>query len=450
MRCCRLAPWQIYALACLINLNVLMSPRSLRSPLQAWSSPTVSLTEQERTSLNLTLFLGLINALGYVAILVYAVITTIPAAVVGTEQEAQRMMELESDRRRFFKPGAFTPWFAVLFFSAVFMLMHSINLSDLSADQSRRVYLSLFVGLNLPYLVRCTRHSIVVPVNRPQRTFVVVYDAILTKPLFRDHMVFLALSLLGFSGTEYYTFLLLDVVNLTDKLSSLVDAISLNMDSLALVFYVFLTSSLTYASLGITYFPDAFVTSYKGAMVAGAQETVRVTFKSTLSCFWYLVYNFSTRGSLKGVLADAHPKTDEWMPRVAFDTAFFLWVGIILFTTITALLVDSLGKARAASTRRNDAKTNECFVCGLRRYDYENCGLDISSTPSFDEHLSDAHSPWVVVAYLAYLRERDPNLLTGVESYTLAQIATKGDFIPSKACHVMQTQGKALRRSGGD
>ena len=86
------------------------------------------------------------------------------------------------------------------------------------------------------------------------------------------------------------------------------------------------------------------------------------------------------------------PKTKDWLPRVAFDTAFFIWVGVILFTSITALLVDSLGKARADGARREAEERNVCYMCGLLRHDYEDSGLAPGS-PSFDQHCGDPPPP---------------------------------------------------------
>jgi hypothetical protein len=70
-----------------------------------------------------------------------------------------------------------------------------------------------------------------------------------------------------------------------------------------------------------------------------------------LSAFWFLFHNFSSKGNLN-ILAAAVPKGSNWLPRIAFDTAYFMWVGIILFTTITALLVDALSKARTEAALR--------------------------------------------------------------------------------------------------
>ena len=73
------------------------------------------------------------------------------------------------------------------------------------------------------------------------------------------------------------------------------------------------------------------------------------------------------------------------MPRLFFDTVFFIWVGIILFTTITALLVDALGKSRVDQAKRDYEIRNVCFICGMKRTDYDDFGLKPGS-PSYNDH----------------------------------------------------------------
>jgi hypothetical protein len=112
-----------------------------------------------------------------------------------------------------------------------------------------------------------------------------------------------------------------------------------------------------------------------------------------------------------------------------FDSAFFIWVGIILFTTITALLVDALGKSRLDAAKRETEEKNVCFVCGMTRVDYDDCGLKAGSTP-YEEHMSDDHDPWIYVSYVAYMRKKLSTQLTGIESFVKEQIDKHGSWVP--------------------
>merc|ERR1711998_364329 len=183
---------------------------------------------------------------------------------------------------------------------------------------------------------------------------------------------------------------------------------------------------------GIEHFPDDFKTTYEG---------VTKTFKTTLSAFWFLFYNFSSKGVLREYVQDADPKSSNWLPRIAFDTAYFVWVGIILFTTITALLVDSLGKARTDSASKYAEEKNVCFMCGMKRTAYDDYGLKAGS-PSFDDHCNKEHDPWAYMAYVAHLQRRRRLDRTGVESFVQRAICTDGAWIPARSSFVLEAQGK--------
>jgi hypothetical protein len=52
--------------------------------------------------------------------------------------------------------------------------------------------------------------------------------------------------------------MLFDIVNISDKLESVAKAVMVHADSLALVFYLFIATALSYAAFGLEYFPEDF------------------------------------------------------------------------------------------------------------------------------------------------------------------------------------------------
>ena len=201
------------------------------------------------------------------------------------------------------------------------------------------------------------------------------------------------------------TLMLLDVVNVVAKLASLVKAILSNGLELSLVFYLMIITALIYSSFGLEHFTSAFTTE--------ALDGSEVQFESVLSAFWFLLYNTPAKGNYKGFLGPAEPKGSEWLTRILFDTIGFLWVGVILFTSITALLVDALGKTRTSREAKSKAAHTTCFMCGEKRDNYDDAGLPVGS-PSFREHCMVDHDPWTVIGFLSYLQYRPGNQDTSV------------------------------------
>jgi hypothetical protein len=106
------------------------------------------------------------------------------------------------------------------------------------------------------------------------------------------------LCVLGFINTNFFTLMLFDIINLNTRLANIVSALAFHAESLGLVLYLLASTALAYASFGLQYFPESFTTSYGGGVV---------TFKTVLSCFWFLFYNYvNTRGNLKSILAPVY------------------------------------------------------------------------------------------------------------------------------------------------
>jgi len=212
-----------------------------------------------------------------------------------------------------------------------------------------------------------------------------------------------------------------------------------------------------------------------------------------------MIYNVSGRGSIKESLYPADPKGEDWLPRIAFDTVFFIWVGIILFTTITALLVDALGRDRADQSKVTEEEHNVCFMCGMQRTAYDDCSMPPGSS-SFDTHCHADHDPWMCVgdrcilplsaekhrdpsrarqlftrtcqhlashskprcdvvrvewnglrryvAYVAHLREKPLVRCSGLEAFVKESLTADGAWVPARASFALQAQGKFVSTLG--
>jgi hypothetical protein len=428
----------MYALAVLLNLNVLMSPPELNKPFENYFVDSDKLDSNLLTSLRITFALGFVNFLGYLVIMTVVAITTVPIMIKETD-ERTKTCKKKMEPKEFTDIYAFKWWFVTLVFNVMFIMMHITNFPQ-HRKNSTGMYSFLIFGINLPWTLSCIRNYIVVPASPPQRLFVIVYDTLVTKPFFRNHVILQMLSIQGFLNTQYFTLMLFDIVNLSERLITIVQALNHHADSLGLVFYLLIATALTYASFGLQFFPEAFQTTFDG---------VTVQFKTVLSCFWFIFYNYSGRGNLKAMLAKAEPKSSDWLARLLFDSAFFVWVGIILFTTITALLVDALGKSRVEAGKREHEEKHVCFVCGITRTDYDDFGLKPGSA-SYDDHCTKDHDPWVYVSYVAYLRKKAVSQLSGIESFVRKQIEKHGSWVPSKTCFVLEAQGKKGSRVNDD
>jgi len=417
----------IYSLVVLLNVNVLMSPPALGKPLKAaWVDHSIL----EEPSLFFTFLLGALTLIGYFLIMCHELATSLPILICEIDRNIER------DRRtkeftEWKNMNAFRWWSFFLLFITIFITMHACQFPR-RLSHSIAAYAFLIFGVFFPLTLSCLRNYIVVPTNRAQRLFMILYDSVTNGVVWRRHIRLMVLNVMGFFRSEFFTLMLMDVINLSPKLANVTGSIIRNAESLGLIFFLCLATTLAFAAFGIEHFPGDFTTTFNGTTK---------TFKSVLSAFWFLVYGLSSSGTLKGFLKDAEPKSADWLPRIAFDGVYYIWVGIILMTTITALIVDGLGTLRTDAAKRHAEEKNVCFMCGLKRDDYDDLGLSAGS-PSFDDHIDKEHDPWVYVAFLTHLRRTHYLNRTALEAFVDNAISTGGTWVPVKSSFVLEAQGK--------
>ena len=422
----------MYALVVLLNVNVLMSSKALESPYNAFFNDFDDLSGGEKTSLYLTLALGLTNFVGYLIIVVYLGITEVPIIIRETRARADQQMELmkPSEYKDF---GAFSFWGVTLVMNVMFIVMHFANYSD---QPNYPLYYFLIFGINMPWTLSCVRNYIVVPTNSFERTLCITYDTAITKPFFRNHIVLQFFSIQGFLSSEYFTLMLLDIFNNSETLAAILQSATAEARRLGLVFYTIVITMVIVATFVQVYYSEYLTIEH-------VKEDGSVNEKScatVISCFWLL---FRSPGGDFG-LSIPNPGHPDYMWRVFFDMGLQVWLGSILSNIITGLLVDSFGALREARNNRDAILANQCFMCGLSREDYEDFGLE-SSAPNFDEHKDEHHMLWTYVFFLSHLRKKAPTTFTGVESYvasmTLPGMAASLDWIPARSSYDLEERG---------
>jgi hypothetical protein len=177
----------MYALVILLNLNVLMSPPELSKPFENYFLDYDKLNTSQINSLRITFVLGFINFFGYFVIMTTVAVTTVPIMIRETDKRTERLKKT-LERREFTDIMAFKWWFVTLVFNVMFIIMHVTNFPK-QRKNSTAMYSYMIFGINLPWTLSCVRNYIVVPNTRPQRIFVIVFDTLVTKPFFRNHLI---------------------------------------------------------------------------------------------------------------------------------------------------------------------------------------------------------------------------------------------------------------------
>ena len=98
---------------------------------------------------------------------------------------------------------------------------------------------------------------------------------------------------------------------------------------------------------------------------------------------------------------------------------------------VPGLIVDTFSTIRNNFEKFNYDLNNVCFICGMNREEIEKI---YRGKNGFNEHLQD-HNLSYYFCFLFYLKEKNPQELTGVESYVKELVNKEnGSWIPNENC----------------
>jgi len=268
------------------------------------------------------------------------------SVVVATESLIK-----EKDKQR--DLGAFTFWGVTLISNLGFCIMHAVNYGV-----AWRLYAATVLGINLPWTLLCIRNYIIVPANKAQRIFCIVFDCAVTKPFFRNHLLLQFISTQGFIQSEYFTLMLLDIVSNSSVLLSIIKSVTSPGVSLGMVLYLFICTLVIWASFGVEHFNDMLLVPFWDGDL---QDSDAKKCSTAVGCFWFLLYSQMAGGGgdIRQELRVANPGGGQYLARMAYDSIFFVWVGIILMIIIAGLMLDTFGAMRENESRRKDILTSE-------------------------------------------------------------------------------------------
>ena len=415
--------WTMYAIVVMLNLNVMMATHGAGKLKGYVSAADGALDPVYRLSLAITYVLGIVNLMGYCIIVWFLSLTEIPSATQAIEEHAKKCIA-DPKCHKYTKLSAFKWWTLTLIFNVLFIVMHIANYPG---RRAWGLYLLLIFGINFPWTLSCVRNYIVVPISPQQRQFCIIFDVLVSRPFFRNHLVLMVFSIIGFQHSPFFGLMLFDIFNNSRVLGGILQSMMRPIEKLGLVFYILICTTVVYAQFGLEYFEDWFKfgsTPDKGC-------------HSAVGCFWLILYQAVPARSIAGVLRKISNSDDNYMARVLYDSVFLIWVSVLLFNVITALVVQSFNDLRVEEKARVDKFSNECFICGFRRHVYDEVGLQ--SNVNFDSHKNGDHDIWNYIYFYRYLEVKPSWLHSGAESYVAGMLAKKDfSFMPLRASRAIQ------------
>lgn len=347
----------LYALVVLLNINVMMVTfdRSSGHGYNSLFVTALSPPGDKAVSVAFTVLLVLALVAGYSVLIVYHGVTEIPILIKRTDERTAGDLSPESP----IKPdnyrdwSAFSVWGAALGFNLLFIFMHATNYggggqqggaSSADENQANRLYLFLLFGISFPWTLSCVRNWIVVPHTPASRRYVLVFDAIVRRSFLRNNAVLIGLCVAGFVRNEFFSLMLLDIINNSPLLANILKCVTIPRAKLQMVFFLFLVTAAIYAHFAVAHFEGSMTFSPKGE----GQDC-----HSAVSCFWLILYKAVPSKKLDPIMrpmTNRHKMSGEklegaadYQLRMLFDLTFYIWVGILLMSIITGLMLDTFG-----------------------------------------------------------------------------------------------------------
>lgn len=222
----------------------------------------------------------------------------------------------------------------------------------------------------------------------------------------------------------FYSFLLLDVLFLFEKLQHIIKAVTLPMDSLSLTLLVGIIVMYIYAVVAFYYFRGDYADDC-GNMVDCTVSTI------------YL----GMQGEMNERLHEVQASSHHWYGRVAFDLSFVILITTILMNILFGIIVDTFGALRDEAQQRESSKKNTTFIASLERSDIDRAARAAMIPSGFDYLEKERQNCWNYMNFIFYLKRKNPIDFTGPETL-INRFVNEEDisWLPMYNCLLLQRQ----------
>jgi len=117
--------------------------------------------------------------------------------------------------------------------------------------------------------------------------------------------------------------------------------------------------------------------------------------------------------------------TDTQAGKYIFDISYQILIIIIMVAIITGIIIDTFGELRGTKADIESDESNVCFVCSLKRDQFERQGR------KFSDHIELEHNRWNYIYYKMYLGKKKLSELTAREKYMRVKMEKQSiDYFP--------------------
>jgi len=277
------------------------------------------------------------------------------------------------------------------------------------------------------------------PNNKFARAINAFYKGFNRQAIFRRLSLVICCMNSIFRVEYFYTFLLLDMIYMSEKLQNVVKAVTIPLSALAYTTMLGLVMMYEYAAIAFFYFRKDFS---PGGDDADKCDQLHI-------CVIYAIQGMRADGGLGGDLRGVDPgdtENNEFTGRFAYDLSFFVLISTVFMNILFGIIVDTFGQLREMSTRRETYFRNISFTACLDRALLDRVatseekttpeGLPISGFKWLNE---DRQNCWNYMNFVFYLYRKDPINYTGPETVMMKLVRDEDiSWLPLTQCKMLQ------------
>ncbi|GMI00699.1 hypothetical protein TrST_g8820 [Triparma strigata] len=418
-----------YLVVIALNFNIMISPFESLEEVNIYNDLVAAhLTAGEKA----TAIMGLAALTGYGICLLYLSISFGPLAFRRSNAR-RREMKKENDAKKENKIsstdlGVVTTWLGVLAFYAALAYIHKINDYGLSTDTYVK-FGAILAYLSAPWVLR---HYLVIPNSKVLSFYCAAYDTVTYGPVF-THLLLMVTILVGMDKSFWFTFTLLDCLNMSELLAATIKSVTQPISQLAQTFALFIVVICCYTAIAFFLFGNS-------QFVLDDDDDADQACTTLIECFLFSLYVGLREGDMDAVLADADVADPTvWRNRMLYDITFFVVLGVLLFDVVTGVILDTFGELREEVNDRADKMENETYISGITREKIEELE---GNAVDFTQVNQQQQDKWNYLYFLIYLNNKEPSEMNGAESYVSKAVADEDTcWLPQKTCWAMQMSG---------
>lgn len=313
----------------------------------------------------------------------------------------------------------------------------------------------LFSKFNLFYLTECKRmlkkkkneqteenadNDEEVTLTFGEKMYAVFVVLILKNKLF-GFIWNIAFSAGAYFSKVYFLYIiqLLEIVNLSQTLRSLLLSFTAKANQLCAVFYFTIVLNYIFAAIAFfnfsqdfirvidsqppKYYPKEFEFLYD---LVGAPyiepSHIENECGTLLYCFaTHLDYGMRFDGGIADRMEKASYTFERsyYLGRFFYEECYFISLVILMLSMISGIIIEAFSKLRNKEQAIDKDKREVCFICGIDKDSCEKKGEKL------DEHLEKVHNIWTYVEYILGLKFVDIQETNAINSYVIENLDRK-------------------------